>query len=233
MRKLLEHPRAVAGMSLERIQEDSRLFESSGGEWSLRLVEARNRRRDPAQRFIADAYHKAFHARITSFYPSIVVLEDREEAMCGAVGARSAHDQDLFLEQYLERPVTDLISLHTQRKIDRFGVVEMGNLSVLRPAFTYLYMSLIGTWLESFGVEWLVFALTRTLRCLFRRAGVGMIEICEARSGCLGEEASDWGRYFDHQPVVVAMELEPALRQFNRFHPVHRNCNAPMSSVAF
>lgn len=222
MRKLLEHPGAVAGMSLEHIQEDCRLIKSSSGEWSLRLVEAKDEHRKAAEQFIGDAYHKAFQARITHFYPSIVVLEDRREALCGAVGARSAHGQDLFLEQYLERPVTDLISLHTQRKVERFGVVEMGNLSVSRPALTYPYMSLIGAWLETFGVQWLVFALTRTLRCLFRRSGVDMVELCEARPERLGAQAASWGRYYDHQPVVVAMELKPALQRFNSFHPVPR-----------
>ncbi|MEJ2535386.1 MAG: thermostable hemolysin [Gammaproteobacteria bacterium] len=220
MRKLLEHPRAVAGMSLERIHADTRVYESEGGDWSLHLVEASHANRDAAQAFIHDAYARVFDADVRDYFPSIITLKDRANGLRGAVGARYAFGQPLFLEQYLHGPVTDLISERTRTPVARDGVVELGNLSVTRPAMTYPFMSLLGGWLRDVGIEWLVFSLTATLRRLFERAGVTMVDLAPADPTRLQPSSTRWGAYYQHDPRIVAIELAGGLVRFNQRHPL-------------
>jgi len=150
LRKLLESPRAVAGLTLNRIDEDTRLFELAGGDLHLRLVEPAQAGRLAAQNFIARAYRRVFDAQLHSFYPSLISLHGTADELNGAAGARYAEGQDLFLEQYLPVPVETQISRLAGRRISRDRIVELGNLSVTRPALTYPFIGMIGGW---FGAE--------------------------------------------------------------------------------
>lgn len=219
MRKLLSKPRAVAGLPLSNIDEDTRLYELSHGGPHLRLVEAEGTGRLQAQEFIAQAYRRVFDAELQSFYPSLIALYGEDGALCGAAGARYAEQQDLFLEQYLSLPVEHLIAEQAGEHIHRNSVVEFGNLSVARPAMTYPFMNMVGGWLLTYGVEWLVFALTRSLRALFQRAGVEMLDLGSAEPIRLAPSPNRWGSYYEHDPRVTAVRLGRGLASFQHHHP--------------
>lgn len=232
MRKLIDRrPRAVAGISEAAILDDTQLLESSGGAYSLFLVEADQSGRPRAQAFIHSAYERAFNADLHSFYPSIITLNGgpgrQQQDILGAVGARSGYGQQLFLEQYLRADLDAVLSERIDREVPRAAVVELGNLSVLRPALTYPFMHLIGQWLLGYEVEWLVFALTAKLRHLFRRAGLDMVELGCAQQHRLLSQETDWGSYYEHDPRIVALELTPAIARFGQFHPVRRELAPP------
>jgi len=218
VRKLLAKPRAVAGLALDTIDKDTRLYELDGGRLQLGLVEAEREDRGDVQDFIAKAYHRVFDARLRSFYPSLISLHDSGRKLCGAAGARYAEGQALFLEQYLTLPVHCAIQQRTREPASRQGIVEIGNLSVLRPALTYPFMSMIGGWLQTYDIEWLVFALTHSLRRLFQRAGVELVDLGPAEPRRLAQTDNDWGRYYEHEPRVTAVRLASGLNHFKWHH---------------
>lgn len=219
MRKLLDKPRAVAGLPIERIDEDTRLFELDGGDYYLKLVEPSGSHRLQTQSFIAQAYQRAFGARLQSFYPSLIALMGAGEELRGAVAARYAVGQELFVEQYLDQPIEREIERCAGQSASRSLVVEIGSLSVARPAMTYPFISMIGCWLQDYGVEWLVFSLTRTLRRLFERAGVEMIDLGPADSARLCRSGNEWGSYYQHDPRVMGASLSSGLLNFHIHHP--------------
>ena len=219
MRKLLSKPRAVAGLDLRKIDEDTRLYEMDGGSFHLRLVEPEGRRRLETQEFIAQAYHRVFRANLQSFYPSLIALHGESPLLCGAAGARYADGQELFLEQYLQSPVERLIENGARAPVQRSSVVEIGSFSVRRPALTYPFISMIGGWLQTYGVEWLVFSLTGTLRHLFTRAGVELLDLGPAQSSRLAQSDNDWGSYYQHDPRVMAARLTSGLDSFHCHYP--------------
>jgi len=218
MRKLFERPRAVAGLPVRRIDEDSRLFEDDNGYFQLHLVEAENEGRAEAQRFISEAYHRVFDAELRDFYPSIITLCAAGKGLKGAVGARYADGQSVFLEQYLEQSVEQLIQARTSAAVARSRIVEIGNLSVIRPALTYPFISMIGNWLQGYGVDWIVSSLTATLRSLLTRTGVTLVDLGAARAQMLVKQTSNWGRYYEHGPRVTAVNLADGLSRFQSHH---------------
>ena len=218
MRKLLTSPRAVAGLTLDRIDQDTRLFELAGGDLHLRLVEPGQESRTNTQAFIARAYRRVFDADLHTFYPSLIALHGQDNRLDGAAGARYADGQHLFLEQYLSAPVEHLISELHGKDIRRDSIVELGNLSVNRPALTYPFIGMIGGWLQTYQVEWIVFALTRTLRRLFERAGVEMLDLGPAEPSYLAPSPNNWGRYYEHNPRVMAACLAPGINHFQLRH---------------
>lgn len=219
MRKLLSNPRAVAGLSIKRIDEDTRLFELDDGEYYLQLVEPSGKYRVETQAFITQAYRRVFGAELRSFYPSLVALNGAAGQLCGAVAARYAEGQPLFVEQYLGRSIEREITQAAGTGVLRQSVVEIGSLSVIRPAMTYPFISMIGGWLQSYDVEWLVFSLTQTLRRLFERAGVEMLDLGPADPARLSSSENDWGSYYQHDPRVMAARLDSGLVSFHLHHP--------------
>ena len=74
----------------------------------------------------------------------------------------------------------------------------------------------MGPHLASQGFEWVVSTLTAELRHLFLRIGVTPLALGVADPVLLGEAARNWGRYYEHHPVVLAGHLPQALRQLAR-----------------
>ncbi len=218
MRKLLTKPRAVAGLTVALIDEDTRVFEHAGGKFHLHLVEPEQTRRLQTQEFITQAYRRVFQAELRTFYPSMIALHDTDESLQGAAGARYADGQVLFLEQYLPLPVERLISGKSNQTIQRSHIVELGNLCVVRPAMTYPFISMIGGWLQTYEVDWIVFALTHSLRKLFLRAGVELLDLGAAEPKHLKPSPNRWGNYYAHDPRVMAARLATNLTTFQQHH---------------
>lgn len=214
MQQLLSRPAAVSGYELSEIESDTRVFELECGSFHLHVVEPGAPNRHEAEQFIQQAYRRIFGAELNSFYASIVCLHDSKERIVGAVGARHAEGQALFTEQYLAKPVERLISDQAGREVARNRVVELGNLSVSRPALTYPFISMIGLWLQGYAVDWLLFSLTDSLRRLFGRSGIPMLDLGAADCSFLYPSSDDWGSYYSRDPRVMAAPLEQALQGY-------------------
>ena len=70
--------------------------------------------------------------------------------------------------------------------------------------------------LHGLRTEWVVSTVTKELRQMFVRIGLGALAIAPARGACLGAEAAAWGSYYDHEPIVMAGHLPTALRGLQR-----------------
>lgn len=231
MKGLLRKSRAVAGLTCRSIEEDTRLFESQGGQYRLQLVEPEQEDRPEAQAFIAEAYRRVFDARLSEFYPSLVSLHSADTGLQGVAGARYAEGQPLFVEQYLTAPVDRLLSQMGGSSTSRSQVVEVGNLSVSRAAMTYPFISLIGGWLMSHGIDWIVYSLTDSLQRLFSRSGVELLDLGPARSERLAPSDNDWGSYYQHGPRVMATPLSSGLFNFQLHHGSHCRSIAPALAI--
>lgn len=214
LQQLLTRPAAVSGYDIGEIEADTRVFELECGSYHLHVIEPSTPGRAEVERFIQQAYRRIFAAELNSFYTSIVCLHDSKDRIVGAVGARHGEGQALFTEQYLARPAQELISQQFGSPVTRNRVVELGNLSVARPALTYPFISMIGAWLQNYSVDWLLFSLTDSLRRLFDRSGIPMLDLGAADRSLLCPSSDDWGSYYSRDPRVMAAPLQRALEGY-------------------
>jgi AcrR family transcriptional regulator len=107
--------------------------------------------------------------------------------------------------------VESLLPAAPGRGLLRERIVEVGHLAAVRAGEGRRLILLLGPHLAGQGFEWVVSTLTQELRNLFVRMGVAPLALGVADPAVLGEQAAQWGSYYDHRPLVLAGRLDAAL----------------------
>jgi hypothetical protein len=171
-------------------------------------------RRPEVEDFIRRIYQQRFGASVRQFAPVLVSLRDAD-GIAAAAGYRHAAQAPLFLERYLAAPVETLLAQQAGARASRDTIVEVGHLAAVRSEGRRLIL-MLGPHLAARGFEWVVSTLTEELRRLFLRIGVTPLALGRADPAALGDEAADWGSYYDHRPMVLAGHIWQALRHPSR-----------------
>ncbi|WP_421882247.1 thermostable hemolysin [Methylibium sp.] len=173
---------------------------------------------DPArprvEEFIRRVYDERYGARVRQFAPVLVSLRDAADPdapVLAAAGYRVA-TQPLFLEHYLDVPIEHALAVDAARP-PRERIVEVGHLAAVRAGEGRRLILRLAQHLAGLQVEWVVSTLTEELRHLFTRMSVVPRALGAADPARLGQAAHDWGRYYDHHPVVLAGHLPLAMRR--------------------
>lgn len=180
--------------------------------------------------FIQRIYAERFQAQVKAFAPVLVGLHDREGTLVAAAGYRAADAGTLFLERYLSQPVQQLLRGAAATPDQRQGIVEVGHLASDRAGEGRRLILLLGPLLAQAGFEWVVSTLTQELRHLFVRMGVAPLALGYADPALLGDAASDWGCYYDHQPVVLAGQIPLALKALSRRGELYAGLDAGLQA---
>ena len=136
--------------------------------------------------------------------------------VCAALGYRRADREQLFLEAYLDAPVEQVLTQQLARPVSRADIVEIGNLASCNAT------AMIGLWARTANdlgndAQIAVAVLTAPLRAMFQRLGVSLVKIAKADPARLAPDGSEWGRYYDLDPVVCAGFISEGQERLARF----------------
>jgi len=167
---------------------------------------------DPAQRhvvecFIRDVFARRFAARLDTLLPNLVASRDAAGGIHAAAGYRSAGAERLFLEQYLDAPIEQIVYANYGERIERAKIVEVGNLATVGGRSAVRLVANLIPHLMLQGFRWVVFTGNDAVRNLFQRLHLFPFAICTANPASLGDAGSAWGSYYDHHPIVMAGRL--------------------------
>ena len=167
------------------------------------------------EQFIRTVYARQYDARLMEFAPVLVARELGDEIVAAA-GYRRATEA-LFLEQYLDAPIESYLG--SPGPVDRRCNAEVGHLSASLPGEGRRLMGQIAAHLATLGIDWVASTVTIELRRVMYRLGLGATCLAPARSERLRPAATSWGRYYEHQPLVMAGHLPSSLRRLQRAVP--------------
>lgn len=171
------------------------------------------------EQFIHAVYARSFGANIRQFLPTLYSLTDGQGELVAALGLRSAAWAPLFLEQYLQRPVEQVLAQASGRPVCRHQVVEVGNLAGREPGVLRRLLPRMGEELRQAGFRWMCFTGHVQLVSSFARCGVQLLPLANASSDCLPTaDRADWGSYYAHAPVVLGCDISAGQAQL-RAHP--------------
>lgn len=162
-----------------------------------------------ASSLVAEVFSKTYDARCSHFLPYLLSFKSRS-ALQGALGVRPASIDNLYLEQYLLRPVEQEISQCFRTPVVRDQVVEIGNLVVKGGGTGQFMLAVLGTILKQAGLRWIVFTATPQVEAMMARTHWHTHEICAADPSRLTDTDSQWGRYYDSNPRVRVGNIEDA-----------------------
>ena len=166
--------------------------------------------RDAVEAMIGTVYGRRYSAQLSGFAPVLVSLSNAHGPIAAA-GYRPAGAERLFLERYLDRPIERCLPHHDHSPIARSTIVEVGHLAAMRAGDGRRLFQPLARHLADEGYTWVVSTVTRELRQLFLRLGITPLAIQAADPHTLGADRVHWGRYFEHEPVIVAGHLPLAI----------------------
>ncbi len=167
--------------------------------------------RKRVEAYIETTYAEVYEGRIRAHYPTLMSVQDAHGEIHAAVGFRLAGEEPLFLERYIDDPIEQALAGAMGAAVRRTDVAEIGNLaSRSAGASLFLFMAL-ARHLDQVGCDYAVATATRQLRRTFGRVGFPTCRLTTADPARLGEEARDWGGYYERDPEVLAGAIAPAL----------------------
>ena len=167
--------------------------------------------RKSLENLIHQVYAKQYGADVQHFMPYLLGIHDEKGQFHAGLGFRHADSGDLYLENYLDKPVEQRLTdvLHAPApEIKRTNIVEVGNLAADTAGYTrWLIITLCG-YLQGAGYDWVVFTAVPSLRNSFRKLGLKLFPLGMAVKERLpASEQAQWGNYYDCNPEVCAVNV--------------------------
>jgi len=159
--------------------------------------------RDEIVAYVHRKFAEVYGADLYAYMPHFIRVRDWNGCYKAVIGYRSAEHHRLFIENYLDAPVEEVIGRYLGSVIDRSSIVEVGNLAEDQPGDARLAIIAATAFFRTIGYRWVVFTGVGRLRNAFRRLGLDPKELMEADDSLLPEEERErWGSYYAGRPVV-------------------------------
>lgn len=152
---------------------------------------------------IATIFQQAYGARVMVSYPTLIGVCGQNSKAQAALGLRGASEEPLFLERYLTTTAEKAVAQHTGLRLPRHQIAEAGNLASTRIAALKDLMFALSLTLKQQGYRYILFTGTQSLKRYLEALGLKPVVYAEADPALLGDEAQDWGRYYDMKPKVM------------------------------
>lgn len=188
----------------------------SGGALRLIAHDGASPRRAEIEALIQQEFRRHFDADVREFMPTLVALHDEQDVIVAAVGCRSAATARLFLEVYTDKRIEELISESVSVNVDRDRIVEIGSLVCRDARAAMAIVEALVPHLLAAGFTWVAFTGADTIVRVLRRLKLLPLALCAADSDKLGAGRGAWGRYYEHNPVVMAGRLSDGLQILER-----------------
>ncbi len=137
-----------------------------------------------------------------------MTILDKNNHILAAVGFRFADREELFLEQYLDDKVENILSSKYQKNISRDQIVEIGSLASGGEGMSKFLFIALAAYLRKMGCSYAVMTGTSKLRSSFKKLNLKPITLCEASKERLADRTEDWGSYYDVKPQVLAGNID-------------------------
>jgi hypothetical protein len=174
---------------------------------SLRVLPSGHAERPKLERFIQYHYDRVYEAQLSHFMPLLLGLYDANGEPLAALGLRNAAQGDLYLEQYLDQPIESYLQAANGVAIPRHDIVELGHFAVAYPEAAMWMILLSTAYLKASGAQWGCASLVPILLKALHKLGLQPLPLAAVDARRLQDRHTDWGRYYERQPVVVVDHL--------------------------
>ncbi len=209
-----DHPSLVAGGHPNATLRISRFPELLP--YRIELQDTEGAGRHTLESFIHNTFKRSYGADIHHFLPLLMSLSNHNKELIAAVGFHPAQNESLFLEQYLDNPIEDLLSCQLGDNVQRGKIMEVGNLAVATAGGARGLIIALTSYIKGAGFDWVVFTAVPSLINSFRKMGLEIIPLAKAKKERLVTGSEQWGSYYDSDPLVVAGNVNQGFENLER-----------------
>lgn len=166
--------------------------------------------REEVEHFIAGIYAKAYGARIQVHYPVLMSVRNEQGTLLAATGFRPADAETLFLEQYLDCPIENILN------VPRSQIVEIGNLASDGGGASLFLFAALSAYLHHKGYTQAVVTSTDFLEQRFEQMGLRPMRHAPADPALLNAQGEEWGSYYNTQPHVISGSVAGGYKRLQR-----------------
>ncbi|NQV69389.1 MAG: thermostable hemolysin [Pseudohongiella sp.] len=176
------------------------------------LVQRHSSLRPQVEAYIESKFKASYGATPSEYLPLLLTLRCVDQ-LSGAAGISiAALEERLFLEQYLDLPVEQVLQQTLGSEVQRQGIVEIGNLVATTNGASRIIFIVLASVLYQAGFEWMVFTATKPLLAGFKKLGFENYSLGKAELARLSSDSAEsWGSYYQNKPEVVAGRLSCAM----------------------
>lgn len=168
------------------------------------------------EHFIEQVFADSYGAHISRHYPMLLSVHDETDNVLAALGFRYADRGPLFLEQYLNKPIEQVLAKNYVAPIERRSVVEIGNLASLGQGASIFMFTAINAYLMQQEKCINVVTATASLRRYFKALGFDLSDLGRAEQSHLTDGGASWGTYYDEDPRITAAPIDQVLSRLQR-----------------
>ncbi len=169
----------------------------------IEIVSENSPHRHEVESFIATSYLTHFDATLNSFFPLILTIRNiNSNELIAAVGIRCAQKEQLFSECYLDDSIEQTIVKLESTLTSRGKIAELGNFVVKSRSDIKHVIPVLGKFIKTLNVDWVIYTLTRPIKAYFHKLGIELNHIKDADISKVNGAAKDWGRYYNFKPAV-------------------------------
>jgi hypothetical protein len=187
----------------------------------ITITQAHSAERRRVERFIESTYSAHYSAKISEHYPILMSVRDANDTILAALGFRPADKNELFLEQYLDTSIEQVLTEHLLQPVFRHDIIEVGNLSATTSgASIFLFISL-NAWLKQHGYKTVVVTATQGLKRFFSMLKLDYVQLGSAESQRVPNATKQWGSYYQKKPQILAgsiMQTEARMHEMLNVH---------------
>ena len=166
--------------------------------------------RGDIEHYIREVFAQAYGAEVAGFAPFLISMRCAGN-ISAAAGIRPAGSAPLFLEQYLDNPIEQVLSSRYGKTIGRHEIFELANLAALRPGVSQLIYLITAGVMARTGLDYVVFAGTKQVAKGVSKLGFCVESIVAADPARLGAAAESWGSYYENKPHVMVLDLRKSM----------------------
>lgn len=180
--------------------------------YSIHLIQKEDTRYREICDFVCNQYKQHFNCDLRHFMPNHLVLQ-KGDAVMAVAGFRNASTGPLFLEQYLDEPVEDLLLEKMNQFRNRDEIVEVGGFAAVDRLSALQLMLHLSAQLNELEYKTLVCAANKPIQQCLKRSGFSWVVLGEARADRVSQQENDWGSYYRSKPALLAGNIPQSEQQ--------------------
>jgi len=184
--------------------------------YRIDLQDSSDTGRRALEEFIHATFKQAYGANVQHFLPRLMSLKNDRDELTAAVGFHAAQNDLLFLEQYLDGPIENVVSEKLGENIQRCKIMEVGNLAVATAGGARGLIIALTSYIKGAGFDWVVFTAVPSLINSFKKMGLDLIPLAKAKKEHLISDCDQWGSYYDGNPMVVAGDVKHGFKKLEQ-----------------